>query len=82
MLSNLLTCNLSGSPEDKIIFYVASFVGQDRVFLQSEDKSFAWKAYQTVFMVNTVLSSFPWVWKKMCLPSDFLLHQHQWANSH
>lgn len=45
----LLTYNLGGSPEDNIIFYVAAFVGPHRVSLQSEDNSFIWKAYQTVF---------------------------------
>lgn len=74
-----MTYNLGGSPEDNIIFYVVAFVGQDRVSPQSDDESFSWKAYQTG-TVAFWLS--PWVERKVCLPSGFLLHQHQWANSH
>lgn len=39
-------------------------------------------ASQLLSMVSTVLSSFLWVKRKMCLPSDFPLHQHQQANCH
>ena len=61
-----MTYNLGSSPEDNIIFYVVAFVGQDRVSPRVKTTAFIWKAHQTVFMVNTVLSLSLCVFRGKC----------------